>query len=245
MGELDGKVAIVTGAGRLRGIGRAAAVALAKQGADVAVTGTGRDPKTFPEDERRAGWRDVESNAEQVRAQGRRALPLTGDVANAGDVQRMVETTLKELGRVDILINNAAYARGPDRVPVTQLDERLFRRVLEVKGVGTVYIRKSRDAGTPVYRNVRPPERASGERLPSIEPNARPEGSVADVAARGRGSRGVWSLELARRLDTGNADDVAFRAGSRMLFQIAVFNRNSDENKSISEPLALDLGALR
>ena len=143
MGELDGKVAIVTGAGRLRGIGRAAAVALAKQGADVAVTGTGRDPKTFPEDERRAGWRDVESTAEQVRAQGRRALPLTGDVANAGDVQRMVETTLKELGRVDILINNAAYARGPDRVPVTQLDERLFRRVLEVKVVGTFLFSKA------------------------------------------------------------------------------------------------------
>ena len=41
MGELDGKVAIVTGAGRLRGIGRATAVSLAKQGASIAITGTG------------------------------------------------------------------------------------------------------------------------------------------------------------------------------------------------------------
>ena len=53
------KVAIVTGAGRLRGIGRTTAVALAGMGIDVVVTGTGRDPATFPEDEKAAGWRDV------------------------------------------------------------------------------------------------------------------------------------------------------------------------------------------
>ena len=51
--ELSGKVAIVTGAGRLRGIGRATAVSLAKLGAKIVVTGTGRDPNTFPEDEKR------------------------------------------------------------------------------------------------------------------------------------------------------------------------------------------------
>ena len=55
MPELDGKVAIVTGAGRLKGIGRAAAIALARLGADVVVTGTGRDPNTFPDYEREIG----------------------------------------------------------------------------------------------------------------------------------------------------------------------------------------------
>ena len=66
MAELAGKVAFITGAGRLRGIGRAAAVELAKLGADVVITGTGRDPSTFPEDEKAIGWKDVESVAEQV-----------------------------------------------------------------------------------------------------------------------------------------------------------------------------------
>ena len=54
MGKLDGKVALVTGAGRMRGIGRSAALAFAREGADVTVTGTGRDPETFPEDEKSA-----------------------------------------------------------------------------------------------------------------------------------------------------------------------------------------------
>ncbi len=137
MGELDGKVAIVTGAGRLRGIGRAAAVALARLGADVVVTGTGRNPATFPEDEKAVGWRDIESTAEQVRATERRALPLVVDVTSSQQVQRMVERTLEEFGRVDILVNNAAFARGPDRVPILQLDEQIFKRVWEVKVTGT------------------------------------------------------------------------------------------------------------
>ncbi len=59
--ELAGKVAIITGAGRLRGIGHASAVVLAEMGADVVVTGTGRDPSTYPDDEKAAGWRDIES----------------------------------------------------------------------------------------------------------------------------------------------------------------------------------------
>ena len=68
--ELNGKVAIVTGAGRLRGIGRGAAVAFARLGADVVVTGTGRNPDRYPPDEKAVGWRDIESTAEQVRAEG-------------------------------------------------------------------------------------------------------------------------------------------------------------------------------
>ena len=143
MGELDGKIAIVTGAGRLRGIGRGAAVAFAKLGADVVVTGTGRDPSRFPPDEKALGWRDIHSSAEQVRALGRRALPLVADVSDLDDVQMMVDRTLEEFGRIDILVNNAAYARGPDRVPLLELDPDVLQKVVDVKIRGTFLCSKA------------------------------------------------------------------------------------------------------
>ena len=143
MGELDGKVAIVTGAGRLRGIGRAAAVTLARLGADVVVIGTGRDPDKFLPDEKAQGWKDIEGTAEQVRAEGRRALPLVADVVNQEQVQLMVDRTLQELGRIDILVNNAAFARGADRVPILDLDPDIFRKVLDVKVTGSYLCTKA------------------------------------------------------------------------------------------------------
>src|SRR5215510_913353 len=143
MGVLDGKVAIVTGAGRLRGIGRTTALALADYGADVVVTGTGRDPAKFPADEKAIGWRDIDSTAEQVRERGRRCLPIVADVASSADVKRTVAATLQEFGRVDILVNNSAFARGPDRVPLIELSEDLWRKVLEIKLTGSFLMCKA------------------------------------------------------------------------------------------------------
>ncbi len=129
--ELAGKVALVTGAGRLRGIGRAAA--MARLGADVAVSGTGRDPATFPDDEKAVGWRDVDSVAEAIEAEGCRALALRFDVSSQEQTEAAVERIVRELGRIDILVNNAAMARGDDRTPVPELDPDLFGRVVDVK----------------------------------------------------------------------------------------------------------------
>jgi len=142
MGVLDGKVAIVTGAGRLRGIGRATALVLAELGADVAVTGTGRDPAKYPPDEKAVGWRDIESTAAQVREHGRRCLPLVADVVNGADVKRTVAATLNEFGHLDILVNNSAFARGADRVPLIELSEELWHQVLEIKLTGSFLMSK-------------------------------------------------------------------------------------------------------
>lgn len=142
MGALDGKVALVTGAGRMRGIGRATAVALADLGADVVVTGTGRDPATFPEDEKKVGWRDIESTGEQIRSRGRRTLTWVGDLSQAEATQRLVDRIQETFGRLDVLVNNAAYPRGNDRVPLPDLDEAVWRNVIDIKLTGAFLLCK-------------------------------------------------------------------------------------------------------
>jgi len=140
---LAGKVAIVTGAGRNRGIGRFIALALATQGADVVVTGSGRPPDTYPKDEQEMGWRDIDSVAEEVQSLGSQALPLVVDITKAKEAQRLADETKKRFGRIDILVNNAAAGRGRDRVPLVDLEESEWRRVLEVNLTGTFLVTKA------------------------------------------------------------------------------------------------------
>jgi NAD(P)-dependent dehydrogenase (short-subunit alcohol dehydrogenase family) len=139
---LDGKVAVVTGAGRMRSIGRPIAVALARAGCDIVLTGTGRPKERYPDDEKAAGWRDIESVADEVRAEGRQALALVSDVADLNAVEQLATRTLDELGRVDFVINNAGAARGEDRKPVIDLDPALWRQVIDVNLTGSFYMSK-------------------------------------------------------------------------------------------------------
>jgi 3-oxoacyl-[acyl-carrier protein] reductase/meso-butanediol dehydrogenase/(S,S)-butanediol dehydrogenase/diacetyl reductase len=139
---LDGKVAVVTGAGRLRSIGRPIAVALARAGCDIVLTGTGRDPAHYPDDEKEVGWRDIGSVADEVEAEGRRALPVVSDVADPDAVEQLVATTVAELGRVDIVVNNAGAARGSDRVPVVDLAVDDWLKVINVNLNGTFLMSK-------------------------------------------------------------------------------------------------------
>jgi NAD(P)-dependent dehydrogenase (short-subunit alcohol dehydrogenase family) len=140
---LEGKVAVVTGAGRMRGIGRAIAVALARGGCDVAVTGTGRDPATLPAAETAAGWRDIDSVAEEVEALGRRALPLIGDVTNAHQVDLLAANTMKTLGRVDFVVNNAGSAPGLEQNAVVDVPPGAWRRVMDVNLNGVFYVSRA------------------------------------------------------------------------------------------------------
>ena len=139
---LDNKVAVVTGAGRMRSIGRPIAVALARAGCDIVLTGTGRSPDRYPDDEKAAGWRDIESVADEVRAEGRKALALVSDVADLASVERLAEQTVAEFGRVDIVVNNAGAARGEDRKPVIDLDPDLWRTVIDVNLTGSFLMSK-------------------------------------------------------------------------------------------------------
>ena len=143
MPDLEGKVAIVTGAGRYSGIGRYVALAMAQHGADVVITGSGRSPDKYPDEEKEIGWRDIESVADEIRAMGRRALPMVASAAKAEDCERLVAETKRELGRIDILVNNAAAGRGNDRVPFVQLEESEWRRVLDVNLTGTFLVTKA------------------------------------------------------------------------------------------------------
>src|SRR6202045_2083020 len=94
--ELNGKVAIVTGAGR--NIGRAIALALADDGASIVVNARSN------RDEAKAVVREIETV-------GQKGLVHIGDIADANAVQAMVDMAMEEFGRIDILVNNAALRR--------------------------------------------------------------------------------------------------------------------------------------
>lgn len=102
--KLEGKAAIVTGGGT--GVGRATALGLAERGCDVLVNySRSRDA--------------AEEVAEQARSGGVRALAMRGDVAEDADCRALVERAVSELGRLDVLVNNAGTTRF---IPHAELD---------------------------------------------------------------------------------------------------------------------------
>jgi NAD(P)-dependent dehydrogenase (short-subunit alcohol dehydrogenase family) len=134
--KLDGKVAIVTGA--TSGLGVAFADGLAEAGADVAICG------------RRA--ERLEGTKAKVEAHGRRCVAVPADVANPDDCNRLVEQTVSELGRVDILINNAGIGTA---VPATRETPEQFRQVVDINLNGSYWMaqacgRAMKDGGSIV-----------------------------------------------------------------------------------------------
>ena len=133
MYNLNGKVALVTGAGGKNGIGRAIATRLAKEGADVAVNDITEHPYAADQ----ADWQGLPDVIREIEAMGQRAISVVADVADAEQVKEMVDQTVAHFGKIDILVNNAGTIAGKDRVPVVDLAEEDWDRVqrVNVKGV--------------------------------------------------------------------------------------------------------------
>ena len=131
MYNLAGKVVFVTGAGGKHGIGRGIAQRLAEDGADVVVTDYVEKP--YPD----ADWGGLPALKAEIEGLGRRSLALTCDVTDSASVGAAMQEAVEALGKIDILVNNAAARGGKDRVPVVELEEDEWDRVMSVNLKGT------------------------------------------------------------------------------------------------------------
>ena len=136
MSEFAGKVVLVTGCARARGIGRAISVAFARAGADVVATdvaaGGTRNENEEGLEEKRLGWKGLDSLAGEIQGLGRRVLTLVGDVSHAADAERFVAEALAQFGRIDVLVNNAAAPHGADRRLLWEVPEEAWDLVIDV-----------------------------------------------------------------------------------------------------------------
>jgi 3-oxoacyl-[acyl-carrier protein] reductase len=172
---LSGRAALVTGASR--GIGRAAAIALARRGADVVI-----------------GYRSSEDAAravaDEVRALGRRAVLKQGDVAVAAEAQALVDACVGEFGRLDVLVNAAGVLREALLMlaPDAALEEPLRANVL-----GTMFC--ARAAVRPMLRDRR------GGAIVNVSSVAATRGLPGQAAyAASKGAVNALTRQLAREL---------------------------------------------
>lgn len=132
--SLEGQVAVVTGGGT--GIGRGTALVLARYGADVVLAGRRQEP--------------LESTAKEVEALGRRALAVPTDVTSPDECRRLIDTTLRALGHVDVLVNNAG---GAETKPIARWTDDEWHQVLALNLGGVWFL--SRCAAQPMLERGR------------------------------------------------------------------------------------------
>jgi meso-butanediol dehydrogenase/(S,S)-butanediol dehydrogenase/diacetyl reductase len=140
MTALNGKVALVTGAASKRGMGRAIAIRLAKEGADVAVLDKYAAPKSiWPGDE---GWAGLDAVAEEIKAQGKQGLALVADVCSGAEVDAAVAKTLEKFKKIDILVHCGGI-RGSMTTPITELSEAEWRAIIDINLTGSFLIARA------------------------------------------------------------------------------------------------------
>ena len=139
---LAGQTALITGAARFRGLGRAIALRLAQDGADIVVCGRPRSPEAFPQHEQDMGWRGVASLAEEIRGMGRKAISLECDVTRKEQVVTMIDTVRSEFGRLDIIVNNAGVPSNAGASPILDTDEDVWYETMDVNVNGVFLVTK-------------------------------------------------------------------------------------------------------
>ena len=132
MRSLEGKVALITGAGGMRGIGRAVALKLASLGADIVLSDVRRKDEDLPPKELKNQWRSIDSVGEEVEALGQRCLKVWCDLTVSTQIEAMIRQAATHFGHLDILVNNARAIIGRDRVPVTEMNEDVWQHFLAI-----------------------------------------------------------------------------------------------------------------
>jgi NAD(P)-dependent dehydrogenase (short-subunit alcohol dehydrogenase family) len=127
-GRLEGKVGLITGGDS--GIGRAVALAFAREGADVCIAYLEADE-------------DAEETRQAVEDSGKRCLAVRGDISDPAHCRELVDRTLDELGRIDVLVNNAAFQMGRGREGLLDHPDDEIERIFRTNVIAMFYLTKA------------------------------------------------------------------------------------------------------
>lgn len=171
MSNLEGKVALVTGAASKRGMGRAIALRLAREGANIVIIDKYAAPRSlFPGDE---GWGGLDAEVAEIESLGREGLAMIADISNSQEVDAVVARTVERYGGIDMLVHCAAI-RGPVGTPAVELDEEDWRAIIDVNATGTFLVTRA------VARSM--VERGEGGRIVVIASMAGTHGVAGSAA---------------------------------------------------------------
>lgn len=137
--------------------------------------------------------------------------------------------------------NPAGVAHDKMHVVSTEKPEGKSKKLKSDNG-GSVYLLRPSDEGGKLYKSTKY-DAKDKDVMPRYKVTENPTGSIADIQAKGVWKDGVWTLEIARKLDTGNKDDAVIPANGTIEFAIAAFNDVDGRDHSTSEKITLKTGS--